>query len=658
MIIKNTKLKKELIVENNKLVHNSITNLLTGDVYDLSTGEEFCISYYLNKKDAYRKVFKVAPVLIKSSQMAVSFKDDNTLTFSGCFSNNITFSVDVRYFEKGDVLAKSMTIRTDNDVFLDYVTMDEMEVDTDKFYWSRPVVKEVITIPSYIAALGQPVYNNTIWASLHTPVGDNYVENGKTILKYHIGRNISEFEDGYNTPQSIIGASIAPTMLAAKDSFFAYIYTFARKPSMYITYNSWYDYMLDINTDIINTSFTEIHDEFEKSGLRPLDCYVIDDGWCDYWTNAFWKIKEDKFPDGFLAESELTRSFGSHFGLWVGPRGGYTSDTYPYAKRLGKIGYFVSRNSMDICTGAPKYIEDLGDRMIYFMKERNVEYFKLDGFSWCQCKNKNHGHPVGNDKDGLYYYTFLWEEWLKVFKKMKEVNPNVFINLTSYAHCSPFFLEYASAIWMNNANDMGYIGKGTSIDQCLNYRDGRYYNLQNERQVQLPSQYIYNHEPNYGQRNYNPPLPDPSKKTVIYTDEEFEKYLLSCLMRGSGFIELYYSPSLMKEGNKYAINARVLKWVEDNFEIIANSTYFGGLPVEGKVYGYIGTHGKKAIISFRNPTDQPANYTIDLAEYTFRTGEYKMSEYYPDKTEFGLQKGDLTVSLKPYEVKIFEIEYK
>ncbi len=658
MIIKNTKIQKELIVENKKLLKNIITNLLTGDIYDMSKGEEFTISYYLNKKDAYRKFRKIAPVLIKSSNMQIVDEKDNTLTYFGSCGNDINLTVKVEYVVKDDVIAKSMHIESSKDMFLDYITMDEIDVDLDKFYWSRPVVKEVITIPSYIAALGQPIYNNTIWTALHTPVGDNYVDGAKTVLKYHIGRNISEFKGGYDTPSSLIGAAIAPTMLAMRDSFFSYVYTFARKPSMYITYNSWYDYMLDINTKIIKDSFTEIHNEFEKSGLRPLDCYVIDDGWCDYWTDAFWKIKEDRFPDGFLAESELTRGFGSHFGLWVGPRGGYTKDTYPYAKHLAKIGYSVSRNSMDICTGDPNYIRDLGERMIYFMKERNVEYFKLDGFAWCQCKNPKHGHPVGNEKNGLYFYTFLWEEWLKVFKKMRKTNPNVFINLTSYAHCSPFFLEYASAIWMNNANDMGYIGEGASIDQCLNYRDGRYYNLQNERQVQLPSQYIYNHEPNYGQRNYNPPLPDPSKKTVIYTDEEFEKYLYSCLMRGSGFIELYYSPSLMKDGNKYAINAKVLKWAEENFEIIANSTYFGGLPVDGKVYGYIGTNGKNAIVSFRNPTDKDMTYTLTLSDYTFMDGEYEIREYYPTQSEKSLGKGDLTVELLPYQVKIFEIQYQ
>lgn len=116
---------------------------------------------------------------------------------------------------------------------------------------------------------------------------------------------------------------------------------------------------------------------------------------------------------------------------------------------------------------------------------------------------------------------------------------------------------------------------------------------------------------------------------------------------------------MMSEGDKYAVNARVLKWVEDNFSVISDSTYFGGLPEKEEVYGYIGTDGNRAIVSFRNPSpDRAQSFSLDLSKYTFNDGLYDCNEHYPAPSEKILSQGSLTVTLSPSEVKIFEIQYK
>lgn len=652
MIFQTDKIRKTLAVKDGKIVSVVLENKLTKDKTEL-VGDEFLIGYREKEKGKPEQ-----NASLSSSMCTVREKGADTLVFHGKGTDGTEFQVTLRYSEKGGAIEKTLELKSDAEVFLDCVRQDVYRVPKG-FSWSRVTPTKRVYVPCYIMTLGQPVYFSSFFTAYRSPVGDNKIEEGEFFLAYHPGRWLQkDFDGAYTLRPVVIGAAVQQGENACRTAFYDYVYSFSRKPTFYITFNSWYDFMLDIDTKCIESSFKEIHDGFQKSGLRDIDCYVVDDGWVDYRKKEFWGFIDKKFPNKFENESKLTKELGSKFGVWFGPRGGYTQCNR-YGKIMKKLGYGHCLQSRDICTGHKDYIRDLGEKFMEFMREYNVEYFKLDGFANTPCKNRKHGHPVGGH-DGIYFYTFLWEEWCEVFRKMKELNPNVFINLTSYAHCSPFFLEYVSAIWMNNAADMYYIGEGSDLDQCLNYRDERYHDLEKVRGLQLPSQFIYNHEPNYGVRNYNPPLPSRSHKTVRYTDAEFEKYLYGCMMRGSGFIELYYSPSLMKEGGKYAINAKVLKWAEENFDVISNAVYFGESPLKGEIYGYIGTdkdERKKAIVYFRNPSKEVKSTALPLSDYTFRSGSYRVSEHYPEQKSVGTFEGALSVTLKPKESKIFVIEY-
>ena len=368
--------------------------------------------------------------------------------------------------------------------------------------------------------------------------------------------------------------------------------------------------MLDIDPNNIKSSFTAVYEGFKNAGLRPLDCYVVDDGWTEYDKPEFWALN-DKFKEGFTKEAELTRSFSSSFGVWFGPRGGYTSQTPVYASHLEKIGYHKNKLSRDICTADGKYAADLCALMADFCVKYNVRYFKIDGFAISPCYAKDHNHPPARGLTGKAFYTYLWECWCKGFEHIRSVCPDVCLNITSYTHCSPFFLKWADYVWMNNASDMYYIGKGDNLSQCLNYRDSRYRDLFEVRQVQFPAAHLYNHEPCYAERNYNPPLPAPSHKTVVYTDEQFALYLKCCMMRGSGLAEVYFSPSMM-DGDKWNIAARTLEWAEKHYGVLSHSEFFGGDPAKGEVYGYIAFDGKDYALMLRNAGDSDKEYSFEL----------------------------------------------
>ena len=128
------------------------------------------------------------------------------------------------------------------------------------------------------------------------------------------------------------------------------------------------------------------------------------------------------------------------------------------------------------------------------------------------------------------------------------------------------------------------------------------------------------------------------------------------MMRGTGFIELYFSPQMFDE-ERYAAAAKVLKWAEDNFDIIRNSVFFGDAPEDGGVYGYYAFDDKRGILAIRNSSDKSAEYQFDHKALTFDDCAYSITQFYPvaGETEYvgGAQK--CVISLKPFEVKLFNI---
>ena len=117
--------------------------------------------------------------------------------------------------------------------------------------------------------------------------------------------------------------------------------------------------MMKISDENILASFIEIDRELNKAEVRPLDSYVVDDGWNAYNNGhiperdhersgavvndkGFWTFNE-KFPNQLTPSSQLVQKFGSNFGVWVGPRGGYNfygylADILTAAKTGSKAG--------------------------------------------------------------------------------------------------------------------------------------------------------------------------------------------------------------------------------------------------------------------------------------------------------------------------------
>lgn len=484
--------------------------------------------------------------------------------------------------------------------------------------WSRPDM-EPANISGFHMGLGQPVYLGSLFLGNEFPAADTRAETGMVRSRYVSGKAFSQLRktDGvFLSWPAVIGAARSDDREVLQSDFFRYIETISTKTEFRKQYNSWYDHMLDITSENIVGSFYEMEKGLTQHGVAPMDAYVVDDGWNDY-SKGFWGFNQ-KFPQELYPSAALAKRFSSHFGLWLGPRGGYTSDTPKFARHIQRAGNgYKNPKSRDICVAAPVYQQGVKKLFLDFMERFDLNYWKLDGFALRPCPKKKHGHMTGGEHD-MYFTTELWENWTDIFDAMRrqreEQGKSLWINFTCYVNPSPWFLQWVNSIWMQNSGDHSFQipSKGGSkqdsdVDRMMTYRDDRYFDFVAVRELQFPLAHLYNHDPIYGNTVKSP----RTKKTIQATTEEFRKYLYQLAMRGTSFWELYFSFNLFDE-EKWQVCAEVLQWAEQNFHILRHAKLLGKTPAGGDVYGYSAWDGAEGLVSLRNPANVTQEYTLTL----------------------------------------------
>ena len=232
----------------------------------------------------------------------------------------------------------------------------------------------------------------------------------------------------YVTWQTVAGAARSTEQQVIQADFFEYIYSIATPSEFRIQYNSWFDNMMLISDESILESFIEIDQELNKVEVRPLDSYVVDDGWINYNNtyvvdaaragttlnqSGFWEFNS-KFPNELYPSSELAHKFGSNFGLWVGPRGGYNfyghlADIVAKSGKGSKAG-----GSIDVADR--EYVKNLTNMFCDFQDRFQVNYWKWDGFA----DNQQYNHFAAADGVPGYGNRHM-TGGLRHFKVMKSV---------------------------------------------------------------------------------------------------------------------------------------------------------------------------------------------------------------------------------------------
>lgn len=628
-----------------------------------------------------------------------------------------TISQNIVMYEGDHFMRKYLEISVPNDkkadAVIDYIDLESLNVNDTDATWTIPTdAGGVVSMEAFRANLGQPIYIQGMFFGCEFPVADTQIVDGNGYMRYYTGKSFERLEADnqltsdtntakYVTWQTVAGAARSTENEVIQSDFFDYIDSIATPSEFRIQYNSWFDNMMLIDDDNILESFIEVDKELNATEVRPMDSYVVDDGWNNYNNSGvvdaarsgttlnqsgFWEFNS-KFPNGLTTSSELVEKFGSNFGVWIGPRGGYNfygtlADILTKSGKGSKAG-----GSVDVADRV--YVKNFEEMAVNWQKEYGVNYWKWDGyaddaqFNHWQATDGVPGyannHMTGGYKS-MYHVTDLWESWIDLFEKVRQSEKEddinkLWISLTCYVNPSPWYLQWANSVWMQCVADRGESGSiSGKMDKMLTYRDAMYYDFITQHEFQFPLKNIYNHDPIYGTEG-------TGINVNSMTSEEFKNYLYMMGTRGTGFWELYYSDSIMTD-EKYEVNAEFLEWAEENFNKLENAKIIGGNPAlgvklnsgpwdvgsGGDAYGFSCFDGEEGFISMRNSdvSAKTLTFTLDrnigVAESASGKTMYRTSIHNyntPDGADDEyktLSYGDtVSITLQPGEVRIWEV---
>ncbi len=621
-------------------------------------------------------------------------------------------------------MRKWLELKTDDeDTRISYIDGEHLAVDEGEKDWTVPNTQGIVAMEAAKAVLGQPFYVNGMFFGSEFPETDTQIVEEMGRSRYWTGKNFADFrrdnqltKDGeYVTWQTVCGATHddGDDMNVIQADFFDYIDDISKPSEFRIQYNSWFDNMMFIDDENIIESFKAVDKQLSETGVRPLESYVVDDGWNNYRPaegqltsdvdnrrngeginkDGFWTFNT-KFPQGLTPSSSLVQKLGSNFGVWIGPRGGYNyygelADIMSKAGKGSKAG-----GSIDVAD--QRYVTEFGNMAVKWMQDYGVNYWKWDGFADngqyhafasgedYAAYNEEHHHMVGGPNN-FYHSTDLWEKWIVLFERVwetaseEEIN-DLWISLTCYVNPSPWFLQWSNSVWMQCVADRGERTNGVLDDKMnamLTYRDGAYWDFVKNHEFQFPLANIYNHDPIYGKQ-------DTGISADSMDGEQFRNYLYMMGTRGTAFWELYYSDSIF-DTEKYLVNADFLKWEEGNFDMLRNAKMIGGTPSstatlsgnptgaagEQNAYGFAGfnAEGTEGIISMRNPaaSAKTIKFTLDggigaKAEGTwFRSIDHSYGHNgakITESKETYAAGEEVSIELQPGEVQIWHLSQK
>lgn len=683
--IGNEYLAREFTLKNGRVRTAAIVNKRTGDqptrIVPEASSEEFVIGTLVN--DSVPALLRASMLTLGEIKTGTGEDGAKLLTFSykPYRLEGVDWQVDMvfamqpgkHYMRK--YLEISVPEAQRKQARIDYIDSESLKIPAGYATWTHPEMENGVGgVSGYYISLGQPVYIQAVFFGLEFPATESEITKDNVAhIRYYSGKSFDQLQaenrldgDTFTTWKQVIGATRSTDMDVIQSDFFSYIQDISTPIDLRMQYNSWYDFMMDIDESNILGSFWEIERGLTQYGVRPLDSYVVDDGWNAYGpyqkenTAKFWSFNS-KFPNGLSTPTGLAHRFASDFGLWLGPRGGYNYNN-DFAQFLQDNGNGMrNAKSWDIATNHKVYIEKLKTFFLDCQKKYDINYWKLDGFMITPPQPDPAGNYISGGYKGMYYVTEHWERWIDIFRAMRDFRGDgrdeLWINLTCYMNPSPWFLQWANSVWIQNSGDMGRlnVGRKAAVDELLTYRDDRYFDFVKTRAFQFPLAHVYNHDPIYG---------NTAGLEKQMNDDEFRTYLLMMATRGTAFWELYYSYNMMDEGNKWAINAEALKWIEENYPILQHAKLIGSTPAKKSAYGFSAWKGDEGIISVRNPAAQVQAFDIVLdrnigmregLKNLYRTSVWSFNAGQPDDNSGLFAYGDkISLTLQPGEVRIWK----
>ncbi len=441
---------------------------------------------------------------------------------------------------------------------------------------------------------GQPLFVDGRWfAGLEYPAGYHEGPDGQVRLYHFPGRK------KFTTQRAVWGADVEKNLA---DSFEAYLNRVRVKPRNFLQYNSWYDLR---GTELAAETLIQRFEEFRKAFLVPyglrFDAFAPDDGWQN--PQSIWDVNRKILPQGYKPLADALAKAGSRVGLWM-PLNGTNLDVGWGVKQ----GYEKSSHGDYYCLASQRYGSAIRKATEVRIRDANLSYYKHD-FNWFRCGAKGHLH-LPTPRHGFEANV---DAQLDLLAYERKLQPGIFLNVTSGAWLSPWWLMNADAVWMG-ASDFGYdthYPQSSPRQWAMSYRDQHLYKKYRVERVQCPLSALMTHGIIHGRRNR---LGGPNE-----TLREWSDYVVMYYGRGVMLKELYLTPSLLN-AEWWDVVGRATQWAIHNAATMVHTRMVGREPRNGGVYGYVHWSARKGIVLLRNPAPADQTFDLTLAERPRRMG--------------------------------------
>jgi len=353
----------------------------------------------------------------------------------------------------------------------------------------------------------------------------------------------------------------------------------------FLHYNSWYDlgYFDRYNERGAVAVVQSFGEQLTKERGVKLDSFLFDDGWDDPTT--LWKFNPG-FPDGLTNVAQTAARFDAAPGIWLSPWGGYDK---PKQQRLATApAQGFETNEGGFALSGPKYYRYFRDTCLDMIEKYGVNQFKFDGTG--NANEVIQGSAFDSDFDAAIH----------LIGELRAKKPDLYVNLTTGTYPSPFWLLYADSIW-RGGEDHSFAGVGTNRQRWITYRDSQIYRWVVEEGPLFPMNSLMLHGlifARYAERLGNDPAND-------FYDE-----VHSYFGTGTQLQEMYITPSLLSPGD-WDVLAEAAQWSRNNAQTLKDSHWVGGDPARLEVYGWASWSREKAIVTLRNPSDQPQDFSAN-----------------------------------------------
>ena len=491
-------------------------------------------------------------------------------------------------------------------------------------------IQWTVSEKSELGGKGQPLFLDDKWfIGLEHPWSRNFYENGQVVLKQFPGYR---FNSKPLVLQSMIvgGGENIPVRKVMNN----YVDSIRRPARSLSLYNTWCDLRAD---NLTQENMAKTAGDI-KNALAPyktsLDVFAVDDGWFD--PRSIWEADKKKLPDGFSGLYKAINNENMKLGLWL-PISGHSLDT-SWGVKQG----IQPAHKKFYCISDEKYNKPLRKLLKKTIKNGKISYFKHD-FNYFGCGHKIHGHfPTVEQSTEANV-----DAELSILKMEAEMNPDIFLAITSGIWPSPWWLPYADTIWMGGG-DHEYNKKipatyGSAFE--MNYRDVALYKIVVEDGKIFPLSALMTHGIVDGTHVAYP---------VKYeTDEGWANYVMNYFGRGTLMRELYITPSNLTK-KRWEIMARALCWAKSLDKCMIGSDFFLGNPMKMELFGYTGENENLRYVSVRNP--QLTNINISTSQLLVTNGiceiVYPYHEFIiPDKNKEISIPGECVWQAETYPIK-------